>query len=105
MQTILIQNKKLFESLEGKTLGIFPDREFDIELLPGAVPFHIKQPYSIPLHQRDAVKKELLWQLSLGIIVRCYATAWGMPMFCIYKTDNTARVIADVQELNEMLIS
>ena len=104
LQSMLLENAKLFESLEGRTLGIFPDREFNIELIPGAVPFHIKQPYSIPLHQRAAVKRELLRQLSLGILERCYATAWGMPMFCVYKTDNTARVIADVRELNKVSV-
>ena len=73
LQTMLVCESKLFQSLEGKTLEIFPDREFYIELVPGAVPFHVKQPYSIPLHQRNAVKKELICQLGLGIITRCYA--------------------------------
>ena len=102
---MLVQESKLFWSFEGKTLGISPDREFHIERVPGAVPFHVKQPYSIPLHQRDAVKKELLCQLGLGIILRCYATSWGMPIFCIYKSDNTARVIADVRELNKVSVA
>ena len=39
---MLIHESKLFESLEGKTLGIFPNSEFNIELVLGSVPFHIK---------------------------------------------------------------
>ena len=50
-------------------LRIFPDREFHIKLIPGAVPFHIKQPYLISLNQKETVKTELLRQLILGIIV------------------------------------
>ena len=49
LQIMLVQESKLFQSHEGKTLGIFPDREFNIELVPGAVLFHVKQPYSIPI--------------------------------------------------------
>lgn len=45
LQEILLQNKKVFEPLDNKALGIFPDQEFYINLiLPGAVPYHIKQP-------------------------------------------------------------
>ena len=102
---MLVRENKLFLSLEGKTLRISPDREFNIELVPDVVSFHVKQPYSISLHQRNAVKKELLRQLGIGIITRCYAIAQGMPMFCINKSDNTAQVIADVRELNKVSVT
>lgn len=44
LRVILLANKKIFESLEGKALSIFPDWEFHIELILSAVSFHVKQP-------------------------------------------------------------
>lgn len=99
---ILNQNQALFEGLADRELGIFPNREYQIELIDGAKPFHIKQPYGIPLHQREAVKKELLRQVQLGILVRCYATEWGMPCFVVPKPDGSCRLIADFRELNKV---
>ena len=57
---ILMSHQSLFSGLDDRQLGIFPNREYHIDLLPNAKPFHIKQPYSIPIHQQEAVKKELL---------------------------------------------
>ena len=92
---ILSNHSPLFEGLNDRELGIFPDREYHIDLMLGAKPFHIRQPYSIPLQQQDAVKKELLRQVKLGILVRCYSTEWGMPAFIVPKPDGSCRLIAD----------
>ena len=98
---ILKKHAVLFAGLNNRKLGIFPNREYHIDLMLGAKPYHIKQPYSVPLHQQNAVKTELLRQLKLGILERCYSTEWGMPMFIIPKPDGSCRLIADFRELNK----
>ena len=98
---ILKRHPVLFAGLNDRQLGIFPNREYHIDLMLGAKAFHIKQPYSVPLHQQGAVKTELLRQLQLDIIERCYSTEWGMPMFIIPKPDGSCRLIADFRELNK----
>ena len=99
---ILCSHSVLFEGLNNKQLGIFPNRKYHIDLMLGAKPFHIKQPYSVALNQQEPVKIELLRQLKLGIIERCYSTEWGMPMFIIPKPDGSCRLIADFRELNKV---
>lgn len=99
---ILSNFEALFEGLNNRELGIFPNREYKIELIDGAKPFHIKQAYSIPINQREAVKKELFRQVKLGILIRCYATEWGMPCFVVPKPDGSCRLIADFRELNKV---
>ena len=98
---ILQDHSILFAGLNDRQLGIFPNREYHIDLNLGAKAYHIKQPYSVPLHQQEAVKTELLRQLKLGILQRCYSTEWGMPMFIIPKPDGSCRLIADFRELNK----
>ena len=100
--SILSQNAVLFKGLNNRQLGIFPNRKYHIDLQLGAKAFHIKQPYSVALNQQTAVKTELLRQLKLGILERCYSTEWGMPMFIIPKPDGTCRLIADFRELNKV---
>ena len=99
---VLRHHSVLFQGLNDRQLGIFLNRKYHIDLMLGAKPFHIKQPYSVPLYQQDAVKIELLRQLKLGIIERCYSTEWGMPMFIIPKPDGSCRLIADFRELNKV---
>ena len=95
-------NKILFAGLNNRKLGIFPNREYRIDLMLGAKSYHIKQPYSVPLHQQKAVQTEIFRQLKLGILERCYSTEWGMPMFIIPKPDGSCRLIADFRELNKV---
>lgn len=99
---ILLQNEELFEGLNDKELGIFPNQTFHIDLQQGATPYHVKQPYSIPLPQQEAVKKEIDQQVKLGILERCYATEWGMPTFVVPKPDGSCRLISDFRELNKV---
>ena len=84
-----------FEGLDNEQLGTFLDRKCHIDLNLGAEACHIKQPHLIPLNQMSAVKTEIKRQVDLGIIKKCCATEWGMPMFVVPKTDGSCRLIAD----------
>ena len=99
---ILTNHSVLFQGLNNRQLGIFPNRKYHIDLQLGAKAYHIKQPYSVALHLLEPVKKEILRQLKLGILERCYSTEWGMPMFIIPKPDGSCRLIADFRELNKV---
>jgi hypothetical protein len=51
---VLNEHTKLFDG----TLGVYPHRKFQIDLVPGAVPKHFR-PYAIPVIHLEAFKKEL----------------------------------------------
>ena len=64
LMKILQKFPTLFEGLNNRQLGIFPNKEYHIDLMLCAKPYHIKQPYADPLNQKPAVRKELERQLN-----------------------------------------
>lgn len=100
LRDVLNKHTKLFS---GK-LGCYPHREFHIDLKPDAVPYHCKQPYSIPAALKPIVKAELDRQVNLGILERVYETQWGMPMICIAKKNGNIRTVDDFRELNKAVL-
>ena len=73
LNEILSNHQQLFKGLENRQLGIFPTWDYHIDLMLRAKAFHIKQLYSIALHMREALTKEILHQIQLGILERTYA--------------------------------
>ena len=57
---ILNEFPTLFAGLNDRPLGVFPNREYHIDLMLGAKAYHVKQPHAVPLNQCAAVKNELL---------------------------------------------
>ena len=96
---VLRKHQKLFDG----TLGRYPKREFHIELIDGAKPYHCKGPYSVPVQNRAVLKRELERQCELGILQRCGESEWGMPMMAIPKKNGTIRTVDDLRELNKVL--
>ena len=94
---VLKKRKKLFDG----SLGCYTGRKFHIDLKPGTVPFHCKQPYSIPVNKLDLAKSELERQCDIGVLQQVYESEWGMPMLVIPKKDGAIRTCADVRELNK----
>ena len=96
LSTILRKFGKLFS---GK-IGHYKQRTFKIELKPGTIPYHCKQPYAIPMVDRDIFKGELDRQVELGLLEQVYDTEWGMPMFATKKSNGTIRTVDDLRRLN-----
>ena len=68
------------------TLGIYPNRKFHIDVMPGAKPIHAR-PYAIARIHLEAFKKELDHLVSIGILTTTGASDWGLPTFIMPKKD------------------
>jgi hypothetical protein len=60
---VLNEHAKLFDG----TLGVYPQRMFYIDLMPGAVPKHFR-PHAIPVIHLEAFKKELIHLVNIGVL-------------------------------------
>ena len=92
-----------FDQLFSGKIGHYKQRQFHIQLKEGTVPFHCKQPYPIPMVDREVFKAELDRQVSLGILEPVYDTQWGMPMFATKKADGSIRTVDDMRQLNKVI--
>ena len=93
-----------FDYLFSGKIGKYTKRQFKITLKPDSKPFHCKQPYPIPLVDREVFKNELQRQESLGLLERCYESEWGMPMFAVKKSDGSIRTVDDLRALNKCIV-
>ena len=55
-----------FPKLFDGSLGLYPKQKFHIELKEGAVPYHVRGPYSVPVQNLPVLKQELEWQCVSG---------------------------------------
>lgn len=95
---IFLENKDLFS---GK-LGVYPHREFKLQLKPDAKPFHSK-PYAVPRVHLDTFKAELDRLVDIGVLVPTGASTWAAGTFIIPKKDGTVRWVSDFRQLNKYI--
>ena len=99
LRKVLAQCTELFSGRIGKYEG----RRFKIQLKEGITPYHCTQPYSIPQSELAVTKEEIDRQCKIGLLVPCYDTEWGMPMFTRKKKDGTIRTVDDLRMLNKAI--
>ncbi|KAG7372944.1 reverse transcriptase RNA-dependent DNA polymerase [Nitzschia inconspicua] len=100
-QEDLLKVLKQFDQLFSGKIGHYTKRKFHIDLVEDATPFHCKQPYPVPLVDRETVKAELERQVDLGLLERVYESEWGMPMFATKKSDGSIRTVNELRQLNK----
>jgi hypothetical protein len=98
LRKVLMDHTKLFDG----TLGVYPDRKFHIDLVPGAIAKHAR-PYPVPVIHLSAFKKELLHLVKIGILSPQGASEWASPMFITPKKDGRVCWVIDLQELNKVV--
>ncbi|KAG7345950.1 reverse transcriptase RNA-dependent DNA polymerase [Nitzschia inconspicua] len=102
-QTDLLKVLKQYDELFSGKIGHYTKRKFHIDIVENSTPFHCKQPYPVPLVDRETVKAELERQVDLGLLERVYESEWGMPMFATKKSDGSIRTVDDLRQLNKVI--
>ncbi|GJQ91246.1 putative reverse transcriptase domain-containing protein [Tanacetum coccineum] len=84
--------------------GLPPIREikFQIELVPGAIPF-AKSPYRLAPFEREELSSQLKELQDKGFI-RPSSSPWGAPLLFVKKKDGSFRMCIDYRELNKLTI-
>jgi hypothetical protein len=80
LRKVLKEHTKL---LSGK-LGVYPQRKFHIDLVPGAIAKQAR-PYPVPVIHLSAFKNELLHLVKKGILSPQGASEWASPTFIAPK--------------------
>jgi hypothetical protein len=80
LKRVLNEHTKLFDG----TLGVYPNRKFHIDLMPGAVP-KLFRPYAIPGIHLEAFKRELIHLVKIGVLSPQGASEWASPTFITPK--------------------
>ncbi|KAG7359913.1 hypothetical protein IV203_035011 [Nitzschia inconspicua] len=87
-QTDLLKVLDQYDQLFSGKIGHYTKRKFHIDIVKDATPFHCKQPYPVPLVDRETVKAELERQVDLGLLERVYESEWGYQESPLYATEN-----------------
>ncbi|GKA86289.1 putative reverse transcriptase domain-containing protein, partial [Tanacetum coccineum] len=85
-------------------LGLPPIREieFQIELVPGALPV-VKSPYRLSPSEMEELSGQLKELQDKGFI-RPSSSPWGAPVLFVKKRDGSFRMCIDYRELNKLTI-
>ena len=94
---------KRFEDLFDGTLGTFNMEPYNIELVEGAKPFHLKRAYTVPQAYIKTLKLEVQRLVELDILEEINDSEWAAGTFIIPKKDATVRFISDFRELNKRI--
>jgi hypothetical protein len=87
---ILSRYKKLFSG----RFGCYPHRKVHLELKADATPSQ-SCPYPVSKHHETVFKEELNWLCGIGVLSRCGASTWILPLFIIPKKDSRVQWTSD----------
>ena len=88
-----------YQDLFDGTLGYWKDQSVNIQLKPGAIPYHARA-FPIPKSREETLKKEIDCVCQLGVLQKVNHSEWAAPAFIIPKKDGSVCFISDFRELN-----
>jgi hypothetical protein len=80
-------------------LGSWKGEEYNIELKPGAMPYHARA-YPIPKVHEATLRIEVERLVRIGVLKKINRSEWAAPTFIIPKKDGSVRFISDFRQLN-----
>ena len=92
-----------YEGLFSGKLGTWKGTPVDLQLKPGATPYHAKA-FPVPKIHEATLRKEVDRLCDLGVLERKNDSEWAAPTFIIPKKNNSVRFISDFRELNKHII-
>jgi hypothetical protein len=92
-----------YESLTDGTLGQWVGDPYEIQLKPGAKPYHAKA-FPVPHVYLDIFKHKIERYIKLGILKKVNHSEWAAPCYLIPKMDQTAHFINDFRKLNKRIV-
>ena len=98
LRALLEKYKKLFDG----TLGVYPHKQFHIDLEPDAKP-KFSRPYAVPHVHLETFKKELKHLVKLGVLSKQGSSSWASPTFIIPNKVGRVRWVSDICELNKVI--
>ena len=102
-QTKLLNVLQRHESLFDGTLGRWEGRDYDIDLKPGATPYHAR-PFPIPRIHEATLKLELERLCKIGVLKKVNHSEWAVPTFIVPKKDGSVRFISDLRKINKRIL-
>ena len=91
-----------YEDLFDGGLGTWNTTPINLELKPGATPYHAK-PYPVPFSQEAKLREEVDRLVKFGVLRKINNSEWAAPMFTSPKPDGSLRSLADFRELNKRI--
>lgn len=76
---------------------------YDIQLVDGAKPFHLKRAYTVPQAYMKTFRMEVNGLCQLGILEEINDSEWAAGTFIRPKKDGSVRFLLDFQELNKCI--
>jgi hypothetical protein len=99
-QASLLELLNKYEDLFDGTLGHWVGEDYNVELKPGATPYHARA-YPIPKAYEDTLKIEVERLCKVGVLKAVNRSEWAAPTFIVPKSDKTVCFISDFRELNK----
>ena len=98
LEQLLRKHEKLFDG----NLGVWQGTEVNLELKPGAEPYHAKA-FPVPKIHDSTLRKEVQRLCDIGVLKKVNRSEWAAPTFLIPKKDGSVRFISDFRELNKRI--
>jgi hypothetical protein len=102
-QDLLIELLEQYPVLFGGGLGKLDIPPVDLELKPGAKPYHARA-FPVPQSLERTTRKEIDRLESINVLEKNTDSEWAVPMFVQPKKTGDVRILTDFRRLNDCIV-